>query len=81
MAAQVADSLLGVSGVKASYVITQRKEELVGISARSNGDVNVQVIMEQMGGGGHLSNAATQIKNQTIAAIHDDLMEKIRVQN
>ncbi|SEM33449.1 c-di-AMP phosphodiesterase, consists of a GGDEF-like and DHH domains [Ligilactobacillus sp. WC1T17] len=81
LAAQVADSLLGVSGVKASYVITQRKEELVGISARSNGDVNVQVIMEQMGGGGHLSNAATQIKNQTIAAIHDDLMEKIRVQN
>ena len=67
IAAQVADSLLGVSGVEASYVITFRKENLIGISARSNGEFNVQVVMEQMGGGGHLSNAATQISGKTIA--------------
>lgn len=66
--------MLGVSGVEASYVITFRKENLIGISARSNGEFNVQVIMEQMGGGGHLSNAATQISGKTIADVHEELL-------
>lgn len=78
IAAQVADSLLGVSGVEASYVITFRKENLIGISARSNGEFNVQVVMEQMGGGGHLSNAATQISGKTIADVHEEMLTIIK---
>ena len=73
-AAQAADSLLNISGVEASFVITKRAENTVGISARSNGETNVQVIMEKMGGGGHLSNAATQIEGQKIAQVKDELL-------
>lgn len=51
-----------------------QKEDLIGISARSNGEFNVQVVMEQMGGGGHLSNAAAQISGKTIADVHEELL-------
>ncbi|SIS92209.1 DHH family phosphoesterase [Salimicrobium salexigens] len=64
--AQAADTLLTMSGIEASFVISDRKDGQVGISARSLGDVNVQVIMEQMNGGGHLTNAATQLEDTTI---------------
>ncbi|MFD0050648.1 DHH family phosphoesterase [Actinomycetes bacterium NPDC127524] len=58
--AQAADTLLTMEGVIASFVIAKRSEDMVGISARSLGDINVQVIMEMLNGGGHLTNAATQ---------------------
>lgn len=74
-AAQTADSLLQMSGVDASFVVTQRDDGKVGISARSMGDFNVQVIMEQMGGGGHLSNAATQIADKKVSEVKQDLIE------
>jgi c-di-AMP phosphodiesterase-like protein len=64
--AQAADTLLTLSGVVASFVISKRADETIGISARSLGDINVQVIMENLGGGGHLTNAATQLTNVTI---------------
>ncbi|MBC8080451.1 MAG: DHH family phosphoesterase [Gorillibacterium sp.] len=60
--AQAADTLLNMSGVIASFVIGERTDGMIGISARSTGELNVQVIMEQMNGGGHLSNAATQFE-------------------
>lgn len=60
--AQVADTLLNMTDIVASFVICERPDGLIGISARSLGEVNVQVIMERMGGGGHLTNAATQIE-------------------
>lgn len=59
--AQAADTLLTMDGVSASFVMAKRSEDTVGISARSLGDVNVQVIMEMLNGGGHLTNAATQM--------------------
>lgn len=62
-ASQTADTLLDVRGVEASFVIYRRTEKTVGISARSLGTINVQTIMEKLGGGGHLSNAATQISD------------------
>lgn len=74
IAAQVADSLLNVSGVEASFVITKRASGKIGVSARSNGTKNVQVIMEEMGGGGHLSNAATQIADTTVGAVKEQLL-------
>lgn len=58
--AQAADTLLAMDGVSASFVIAKRSEDTVGISARSLGDINVQLIMEMLDGGGHLTNAATQ---------------------
>lgn len=60
--AQAADTLLNMSGVMASFVISERPDGMIGISARSSGELNVQLIMEQMNGGGHLSNAATQLE-------------------
>jgi cyclic-di-AMP phosphodiesterase len=59
--AQAADTLLTMDGVSASFVISKKTDHTIGISARSLGDINVQVIMEQLEGGGHLTNAATQL--------------------
>lgn len=64
--AQAADTLLTMNSIIASFVICERKDGQIGISARSLGDINVQIIMEKMGGGGHLTNAATQLQDQTI---------------
>lgn len=64
--AQTADILLTMQGISASFVIAQRNDGKVGISARSLGDLNVQVVMEDLGGGGHLTNAATQLKVDTV---------------
>ena len=64
-AAQAADDLLSVQGVQASFVVTRMGEE-INVSARSFGECNVQLIMEALGGGGHLTMAAAQLKNVTI---------------
>ena len=58
--AATADDLLNVQGIKATFVIGLTAENEVAISARSIGDVNVQLIMETLGGGGHLTNAAAK---------------------
>ncbi|ANF95059.1 DHH family phosphoesterase [Paenibacillus bovis] len=60
--AQVADSLLNMNDIYASFVISERMDGLIGISARSFGKMNVQVVMERLGGGGHLTNAAVQLE-------------------
>ncbi|MEB7465411.1 DHH family phosphoesterase [Mammaliicoccus sciuri] len=75
--AQAADELLGLEGVEASYVVARRSEDTIGISARSLGEVNVQLTMEALGGGGHLSNAATQIKNTTVEKAIEALVEVV----
>ncbi|NVY53265.1 DHH family phosphoesterase [Listeria monocytogenes] len=77
IAAQAADTMLSMEGVQASFVITLRPDKLIGISARSLGQINVQVIMEKLGGGGHLSNAATQLKDVTIAEAEKQLISAI----
>ncbi|MFZ4454041.1 DHH family phosphoesterase [Salibacterium aidingense] len=59
--AQAADTLLTMNDVKGSFVISKRSDGKVSISARSLGEVNVQLIMEALDGGGHLTNAATQL--------------------
>lgn len=78
IASQTADILLSIKGVEASFVIYRRDEETVGISARSLGKVNVQVIMERLNGGGHLSNAATQLKDVTVDQAYQELLEEIK---
>lgn len=75
--AQIADTLLSMNGISASFVIAKRSDQLVGISARSLGEINVQLIMEELGGGGHLTNAATQLQNVTIAEAEQELKAAI----
>jgi c-di-AMP phosphodiesterase-like protein len=76
-AAQACDSLLTMSGVDASFIITKRSDGKVGVSARSTGSINVQIIMERMGGGGHLSSGATQLADKSIAEVKQLLLETI----
>jgi c-di-AMP phosphodiesterase-like protein len=71
--AQAADTLLTMDGVLASFVISERSEGVIGISARSLGNINVQVIMEALKGGGHLTNAATQLSGLSIAETESKL--------
>lgn len=73
MLAQCADALITIKDVEASFVIGKLDSEKIGISARSLGNINVQMIMERLGGGGHLANAATQIEEQNIEKVREDL--------
>ena len=66
VAAQTADMMLSMENIDASFVVTKREDGRIGISGRSLGNKNVQRVMEKMGGGGHLSNAATQLSDTTI---------------
>lgn len=77
VAAQAADSLLQMIGVTSSYVITRRDNDAVAVSARSTGIVSVQLVMEAMGGGGHLSNAATQVKDTSTEEVYELLLVEI----
>jgi c-di-AMP phosphodiesterase-like protein len=76
--AQAADTLLNMQGVCASFVVARREDDVVAVSARSQGEINVQVIMEQMGGGGHLTNAACQIRNQSVREVKMRLIECLK---
>lgn len=60
--ARAADEMLNIKGVKASFVVGENDEGLTVVSARSLGDLNVQTIMEKLGGGGNLTKAGAQIE-------------------
>lgn len=77
VAAQAADELLSVADVSASFVIFKTDNNIINISSRSYGKLNVQRVMEKMGGGGHQNMAATQIKNVTIEQAKNQLLESI----
>ena len=79
--AQAANELLNIKGIKASFVLTDYQGKIY-VSARSIDEVNVQIIMERMGGGGHLNIAACQLENtglvEAIGAVKrtlDDMLE------
>ncbi len=76
--AQVADALLTIKGVKASFVVGRNTDEKTVISARSLGDVNVQLVMEKFGGGGHLTTAAAQV-DESIEETVNKIMEIMEV--
>lgn len=78
MAAQTADTILGMADVEAAFVIVRLEDGRIGISARSLGSINVQRIMEKMGGGGHLSNAATQLEETSIQEARSELIDVIK---
>lgn len=75
--AQAADTLLDMEGVTASFVLAKRTDGKIGISARSLGEMNVQLIMEELGGGGHFTNAATQLTGMTLEEARKSLIAVI----
>lgn len=64
VASQAADELLNIDGVHGSFVLF-KTDNVINISARSYGEINVQLVMEELGGGGHLTMAAAQLKDET----------------
>jgi len=75
IAPQSADELLSISGVNASFVLYKNRN-MVQISARSMGEINVQLIMEKLGGGGHLTMAGAAVE-QTLEDAVRNLMEAV----
>lgn len=67
--AKVSDELISISGIELGITVGYIGDKEVGLSARSLGNINCQMLMEQMGGGGHLNNAAAQRKNQTVKEV------------
>ena len=65
VASKIANSLLDINGVKASFVLTKYKGKIY-ISARSIDEVNVQLMMERIGGGGHINMAGAQLKDTSM---------------
>lgn len=74
--AQAANELLGIRGIKASFVLTEFNGQIY-ISARSIDEVNVQIIMERLGGGGHMSVAGAQLKDSSMEEVKTKLKETI----
>ena len=80
IAAKAADNLLMVDGIKASFAIV-REGDVVHISARSTGEINVQLIMEELGGGGHFDGAAVQCRGKNTDEVIDALKAAIDNRN
>lgn len=76
VAPQAADELLTISGVDASFILYSSDGQ-VNVSARSMGAINVQVIMEKMGGGGHQTMAAAQFSEVTVESVRQELLSCI----
>ena len=77
--AKAAEEILNTRGVIAAFVVGRTSEKQVSISARSNSSFNVQIIMEKMGGGGHFSASATQISNENLHSVMEQLKENIDI--
>ncbi|MFV0556899.1 MAG: DHH family phosphoesterase [Lactovum sp.] len=76
--AQAADKLLSMKNVETSFTMAYAQTGEVLISARSNGKVNVQLVMEKLGGGGHFEAAATQISDKNLNEVKEELLKVIR---
>ncbi len=76
--AEVAEELLTFEDVEASFSIGKIDNDLIGVSARSLGKIDVEEIMKKMGGGGHSSNAATQIKGKTLKEVRQEIIDSVK---
>ncbi len=74
VAAQIADTLINIDNVSASFTFYELNTDCIGISARSKGEINVQLVMEALGGGGHRTVAGAQIKGRSVEEAQDDVM-------
>ena len=76
MIARAADELLNISGIDVCFVLAKIDDNII-ISGRSLGEINVQVILEEIGGGGHMNMAGAQLTNMTIENAKNILKESI----
>ena len=76
--AQVANELMNITGVKASFVFTNVKDTIY-VSARSFEEVNVQLVMEKFGGGGHSAIAGAQLKDMSVEAAMTQVKMQLRI--
>ena len=76
MCAKAADELLTIGNITASFVLGLAGEKVM-ISGRSIGDINVQLILEKLGGGGHINLAGAQIEGLSIEEVRTQLIDKI----
>lgn len=76
VSSQAADDMLGIKGIRAAFVVYPLESEIY-ISARSFGDVNVQLICEKLGGGGHMTVAGAQLRGMSIEAARLELKAAI----
>ncbi|HEM4283959.1 TPA: DHH family phosphoesterase [Streptococcus suis] len=74
---KAANTILDMAGIEAVFVVTRNTKGYVSISARSHSKINVQRIMEEMGGGGHFNLAAAQVYDQTLEQVKEKLISKI----
>lgn len=77
LCAQVANELLDINGIEASFVLTDYNDKIY-ISARSLDSINVQLIMERLGGGGHMNMAGAQIKDRTVREVKYQVIQTIK---
>ena len=75
-AAKATDEMLTLQGVRASFVLF-KKGDGVNLSARSLGEINVQIIMEKLGGGGNSTAAGAQVPQGSVDAVREQLMNAI----
>ena len=74
---KAADAMLAMSGIEASFVLAKNTQGFISISARSRSKINVQRIMEELGGGGHFNLAAAQIENMSLSEAGEKLTQLI----
>ena len=80
IAGQVADFLVNVEGIRCSIIFYPAENKKIGISARSDGTINVQLVMEAVGGGGHMTVSGAQIKDQDRESAEKKILASIRFQ-
>lgn len=80
LAAQAADSLINVNGISVGVVINECTDGSVSVSARSDGSINVQVIMEELGGGGHQTVAGVQLTGVSAEEVKKQIIELTKKQ-
>lgn len=76
--AEIAEELLKFEDVKVSFTLGKLEDNVIGVSARSLGDIDISIVMKKMGGGGHSSNAATQIKNKTLKEVKQEIIDLVK---
>lgn len=77
MMSKAADALLNIKGIEASFVIANTAEGVVGMSSRSKGTINVQILMERMHGGGHFTAAALSREKADVSELESELKHTI----
>lgn len=74
IAAQIADTLINIDNISASFTFYELTSDCIGVSARSKGDINVQLVMEALGGGGHRTVAGAQLKGRSLTEAQGNVM-------